>query len=79
MCGNALRCVSRILLKNLNKKTAIVETMKAVYSVKEVEEVYPGVYTDEVCIDSVSFETSSLPVKYENNNLLFVFSHTFSG
>lgn len=62
MCGNGLRCVGRYLLDLLNKEKITVETMKASYEVKAFEDLYSGVRTVEIEINTVNFDTASLPL-----------------
>lgn len=62
MCGNGLRCVGRYVMELVNKKEVLIETMKTVYTVKKVENIFKGVATIEIIIDSVSFEAGDLPM-----------------
>lgn len=71
MCGNGLRCVGRYVLERTNKEKVIIETMKARYEVKKVEDLYKGVYTVEIIIDSLTFEVSDLPLNYSEDRLFF--------
>lgn len=71
MCGNGLRCVGRFILQTSKKDVVEVETMKAVYTVKKVQEIYDGVFTDEITIKSVSFDVNDLPLNYHKKNLFF--------
>lgn len=71
MCGNGLRCVGRYVLERTNKEKVIIETMKAQYVVKKVEDLYKGVYTVEIIIDSLTFGVSDLPLNYSEDRLFF--------
>lgn len=71
MCGNGLRCVGKYLLETTGEDKILVETMKAVYAVEKVQDIYKGVFTDEITIDSIDFNVSSLPLVYEKENLFF--------
>lgn len=71
MCGNGLRCVGRYVIELLGKDTVSIETMKAKYTVKKYEDIYDGIFTVGIEIDTVSFGTDSLPINYKNNRLLF--------
>ena len=70
MCGNGLRCVARFVLTKLGKTTATIETMKAVLNVQQVEPIFKNIDTYSVEISPVSFELSSLPMLYDENNRL---------
>lgn len=71
MCGNGLRCVGRYVLELLNKENVIVETMKATYEVKSVEELHEGVKTVEIAIESITFDVKDLPLIYQKDRLFF--------
>lgn len=71
MCGNGLRCIGRYVMEYLNKDNVTIETMKAKYDVSHSKDIYEGIYTVEVIIDTVDFNVSSLPLNYEESNLLF--------
>lgn len=67
MCGNGLRCVARYVLTKLGQTKATIETMKAVLSVQEVDPIFKSMQTYAVEISPVSFELSSLPMTFANN------------
>lgn len=71
MCGNGLRCVGRYVLEMLKKDTVIIETMKATYEVKYVEDLYDGVKTVEIAIESITFDVKDLPLNYGKDRLFF--------
>lgn len=71
MCGNGLRCIGRYVMEGLNTNSVTIETMKAKYNISHCEDIYEGVYTVEVVIDTVDFNVSSLPLSYEEPKLLF--------
>ncbi len=71
MCGNGLRCIGRYVMEDLNTNSVTIETMKAKYDISHCEDIYEGVYTVEVVIDTVDFNVSSLPLSYEEPKLLF--------
>lgn len=71
MCGNGLRCIGRYVMEGLNTNSVTIETMKAKYNISHCEDIYEGVYTVEVVIDTVDFNVSSLPLSYEQPKLLF--------
>jgi len=70
MCGNGLRCVARYVLSKLGKPSALIETMKAVLSVHQVNPIFKDIDTFSVEISPVSFELSSLPMSYQNKKSL---------
>ncbi|MDP4088467.1 MAG: diaminopimelate epimerase [Bacillota bacterium] len=71
MCGNGLRCVGRYVLEKLNRNVVTIETMKAQYEVKKAEELYEGVNTIEIIIESLTFGVSDLPLNYPEDRLFF--------
>lgn len=71
MCGNGLRCIGRYVMESLNRNSVTIETMKAKYNISHSEDIYEGIYTVEVIIDTVDFNVSSLPLNYEEPKLLF--------
>ncbi|WP_160671218.1 diaminopimelate epimerase [Clostridium sp. C8-1-8] len=70
MCGNGLRCVGRYLIDALGKDFITVETMKAKYDVKAVSEIFNGVRTVEIEIDTVSFDVTTLPLNHSKSTLI---------
>lgn len=70
MCGNGLRCVGRYLIDALGKDFITVETMKAKYDVKAVSEIFDGVRTVEIEIDTVSFDVTTLPLNHSKSTLI---------
>lgn len=81
MCGNGLRCVARFVCEKLKKEEAIIETMKANLHVEKSKPIYDTIPTYAVEISPVSFELSSLPMKYKNqteirNEIINEFSPT---
>lgn len=71
MCGNGLRCIGRYVMESLNRNNVTIETMKAKYNISHCEDIYEGIYTVEVIIDTIDFNVSSLPLNYEEPQLLF--------
>lgn len=71
MCGNGLRCVGRYVIEKLNRDKITIETMKAQYEVKKVEDLYKGISTVEIIIDSLTFGVSDLPLNYDKDTLFF--------
>ncbi|WP_163192810.1 diaminopimelate epimerase [Clostridium thermarum] len=71
MCGNGLRCVGRFVLEKLKKESVMIETMKAEYEVKIVEDLYEGVKTVEIAIESITFDVKHLPLIYPQDRLFF--------
>jgi diaminopimelate epimerase len=71
MCGNGLRCVGRFVLEMLGQETAVIETMKAKYEVKNVEDLYQGVKTVEIAIESITFDVKDLPLVHHKDRLFF--------
>lgn len=71
MCGNGLRCVGRYVLEMLNKDVVYIETMKAKYEVKRMPDLYEGVKTVEIMIDSITFDVKDLPLNYKERTLFF--------
>lgn len=78
MCGNGLRCVGRYVMEVLNKEIVEIETMKAKYTVKKADDIFNGVKTVEICIDTVSFDVKNLPLNFPGNTLLFDTIHQLS-
>ena len=70
MCGNGLRCVGRYIMEKTNKDKILVETLKAKYDVKKVEEVSPKVFTVEININTVNFDVKSLPMISDCKNFI---------
>lgn len=71
MCGNGLRCVGRYVIDILRKDKVIIETMKAKYTVTKMEDLYEGVETVEIIIDSITFDVADLPLNYAEDKLFF--------
>ena len=72
MCGNGLRCVGRYVTELLNKNKVEIETYKEKYIVKKSVDIFTGVKTIEICINTVRFELNTLPMIFNNkSNLLF--------
>lgn len=70
MCGNGLRCVARYVCEKLDKKTAIIETMKADLRVEKQEDLFPEIPTYMVEISPVSFQLKDLPLQLEQETLI---------
>lgn len=70
MCGNGLRCVGRYVMEMLNKDKVEIETMKARYSVEREEDLYTGVKTVKIYIDSISLNPKSLPMKTKSDKVI---------
>ena len=70
MCGNGLRCVARYVCEKLNKKEAVIETMKAHLQVKKQEDLFPEIPTYMVEISPVSFQLRDLPLILEQETLM---------
>lgn len=71
MCGNGLRCVGRYVMEILKKDKVHIETMKAKYMAQKEEEVYKGVKTVKIFIDSISLDAKSLPMNSKKDTVLF--------
>lgn len=72
MCGNGLRCVGRYVIELFKKDIVEIETLKEKYIVKNSVDIFDGVKTIEICIKTICFELSSLPmVVKDKTNLLF--------
>lgn len=72
MCGNGLRCVGRYVTELLNKNIVEIETYKEKYIVKKSIDIFTGVKTIEICINTMCFELNSLPmIVKDKSNLLF--------
>ncbi|AOM82539.1 diaminopimelate epimerase [Salisediminibacterium beveridgei] len=67
MCGNGLRCVARYAVEKTGRTQLVIETMKANLSVRQTEELYPGLATFEVAIEPVSLNPATLPLKTMDN------------
>lgn len=70
MCGNGLRCVARYVLEKHNLPEGQIETMKAILHVAKEQPLAEGIPTYSVEISPVSFELTSLPMKYDNKTTL---------
>lgn len=79
MCGNGLRCVGRYVMEKINRDAADIETMRAVYTVKRGKDIYPGIWTVEILIDTVSFNTSDLPMVGKGDKLVYEKIEQLSG
>ncbi len=71
MCGNGLRCIGRYVMEALKEQEATIETMKASYLVKHVDDIYENVYTVEILIDTIDFNVKALPLNYQEDVMLF--------
>lgn len=71
MCGNGLRCVGRYVMEMLRKDKVEIETMKAKYIVEKEEDLYAGVKTVKIYIDSISLDSNSLPIKSKSDRVIF--------
>lgn len=71
MCGNGLRCVGRYVMEILNKDKVEIETMKAKYVAQKEKEVYKGVKTVKIFIESISLDPKSLPMNSNKDKVLF--------
>lgn len=71
MCGNGLRCVGRYVMEILNKDKVQIETMKAKYMAQKEKEVYKGVKTVKIFIESISLDPKSLPMNSNKDKVLF--------
>ena len=64
MCGNGIRCLARKAFEITGEDTILVETMRSnLYCYRE-EDIFEGVASDSVLIDSVSFKTGELNIEY---------------
>lgn len=71
MCGNGLRCVGRYVMELLNKDFITIETLNAKYDVKKVKDIYSGIYTVEIEINTVNFNVKSLPMNHNDDTFMF--------
>lgn len=71
MCGNGIRCVGRYVLELLHKDSVNIETMKAEYNIVKKPEIYDGVKTVQVSIETVDLRVESLPMIYSKDTLFF--------
>lgn len=71
MCGNGLRCIGRYAMELLKKESIRIKTMKAIYDVNKAEDIYEGIYTVQIFLNSVNMNTSSLPMIYEKEHCIF--------
>lgn len=70
MCGNVLRNVGRFVMENFKKDEVTIETMKADYKVRKVNNLFNGVYTDEIELKAISFNPSDLPLISEDDKVI---------
>ena len=70
-CGNGLACVGRYVMNILKKDNTIIETQKAKYMIKRADDIYEGVNTVEIAIDTIEFNVKVLPMNYMKEMLLF--------
>ncbi|MDT8716184.1 diaminopimelate epimerase [Clostridium sp. 19966] len=71
MCGNGLRCVGRYVLEAFNMNEVTIETMKAQYLVKKMDDLYEGVKTVKITIDSITFNAADLPLENSKSTVFF--------
>lgn len=70
MCGNGLRCVARYVLEKQQSNQAYIETMKANLIVKKVDPIFASIPTFSVQISPVSFNTSTLSMSYNSQEVV---------
>lgn len=71
MCGNGLRCIGRYAMELFKKDNIKIRTKKAIYDVNKAEDIYNGIYTVQIFLNSVDMNTSSLPMIYDKENCIF--------
>ncbi|KXG75007.1 diaminopimelate epimerase [Thermotalea metallivorans] len=71
MCGNGLRCVGRYVIEISGKDSVEIETMKGKYMVKKAEDIYEGITTIQITIDTISFDIKTLPMNGPADRHLF--------
>ncbi|MBB6218743.1 diaminopimelate epimerase [Anaerosolibacter carboniphilus] len=71
MCGNGLRCVGRYVIEVVGKDVVEIETMKAGYVVRKADEIYQGIATIQITIETVSFDMDTLPMNGSGKEHLF--------
>lgn len=71
MCGNGIRCVGRYVIELLHKDSVCIETMKARYNIVKKPDIYDGVKTVQVSIETVDTNVRSLPMVYDKDILFF--------
>lgn len=72
MCGNGLRCVARYAAELLHKDSFRVETMKSSYAVRRMPDIYEGVKSVGVELESISFKLQDMPMVYAGKSELFM-------
>lgn len=68
MCGNGLRCVARYVCEKLGVDQTLIETMKANLHVRRQEPIFEQLPTYAVEISPISFDLSSLPMKFNGQS-----------
>ena len=58
MCGNGLRCIGRFACETLNKNSVLIETLKSISSVAQVEDIHQGVKTYQAELNTISLDNS---------------------
>ncbi len=71
MCGNGLRLIGRYVMEKLQRDNVAIDTMKARYELKRCKDIYEGVFTVEVPIDTIDFAPSAMPINFTKEKLLF--------
>jgi len=70
LCGNGIRCVARFAYEEHKKNELSIETIKSVYKVRKEQDLYNGVQTFSVDIDTVYLDTKDIPINTPKKNLI---------
>ncbi len=70
MCGNGLRLVARYVCEKQDKTSLHIETMKAKLAVAKEESLYTGIHTYKVEISPISFQSSTLPINLNKEEVI---------
>lgn len=58
MCGNGLRCIGRFACETLNKQSVLIETLKGISTVAQVQDIHQGVKTYQAELNTISLNNS---------------------
>lgn len=70
MCGNGLRCIARYACELLGQKQLKIETMKAILTVEQTEDIHERIPTYKVEISPVTFLVEDLPMNVEGETFI---------
>jgi diaminopimelate epimerase len=65
LCGNGLRCLSRLFYDRTGRESARIETIRAVFGTRAHRMLHPGVATVEIAMTLPSFSPKDVPLAGE--------------